>query len=312
MTSAISARGLTKRYGDVPAVDALDLTVERGELYGFLGPNGAGKTTTIRMALGLILPGDGEVALLGEPVHIDRAPLERVGALVEEPAFWKYLSGRKNLEYFARAGSGGDRAGTRTRLERVDAVLETVGLTAAAGKRVKAYSQGMRQRLGLALALLGEPDLLVLDEPTNGLDPTGMREMRVLLRRLADGGTTIFVSSHLLSEVEAMCDRVGVMAQGRLVAEGPPSTLRGAADRMRVDVDDVARARAVVAATRGVRLAEDAGADGLEVVLDEGVDPADLTAALVRAGVRVRALVPLRDTLEDVFLHLVEGADVPR
>ncbi len=312
MTSAISARGLTKRYGDVPAVDALDLTVERGELYGFLGPNGAGKTTTIRMALGLILPGDGEVALLGEPVRIDRAPLERVGALVEEPAFWKYLSGRKNLEYFARAGSGGDRAGTRTRLERVDAVLETVGLTAAAGKRVKAYSQGMRQRLGLALALLGEPDLLVLDEPTNGLDPTGMREMRVLLRRLADDGTTIFVSSHLLSEVEAMCDRVGVMAQGRLVAEGPPSSLRGVADRMRVDVDDVARARAVVAATRGVRLVEDAGADGLEVVFDHGVDPADLTAALVRAGVRVRALVPLRDTLEDVFLHLVEGADVPR
>ena len=312
MTSAISARGLTKRYGDVPAVDALDLTVERGELYGFLGPNGAGKTTTIRMALGLILPGDGEVALLGEPVRIDRAPLERVGALVEEPAFWKYLSGRKNLEYFARAGSGGDRAGTRTRLERVDAVLETVGLTAAAGKRVKAYSQGMRQRLGLALALLGEPDLLVLDEPTNGLDPTGMREMRVLLRRLADDGTTIFVSSHLLSEVEAMCDRVGVMAQGRLVAEGPPSSLRGVADRMRVDADDVARARAVVAATRGVRLVEDAGADGLEVVFDDGVDPADLTAALVRADVRVRALVPLRDTLEDVFLHLVEGADVPR
>ena len=312
MTSAISARGLTKRYGNVPAVDALDLTVERGELYGFLGPNGAGKTTTIRMALGLILPGDGEVALLGEPVRIDRAPLERVGALVEEPAFWKYLSGRKNLEYFARAGSGGDRAGTRTRLERVDAVLETVGLTAAAGKRVKAYSQGMRQRLGLALALLGEPDLLVLDEPTNGLDPTGMREMRVLLRRLADDGTTIFVSSHLLSEVEAMCDRVGVMAQGRLVAEGPPSSLRGVADRMRVDADDVARARAVVAATRGVRLVEDAGADGLEVVFDDGVDPADLTAALVRADVRVRALVPLRDTLEDVFLHLVEGADVPR
>ena len=312
MTSAISARGLTKRYGDVPAVDALDLTVERGELYGFLGPNGAGKTTTIRMALGLILPGGGEVELLGEPVRTDRAPLERVGALVEEPAFWKYLSGRKNLEYFARAGSGGDRVGTRTRLERVDTVLATVGLTAAAGKRVKAYSQGMRQRLGLALALIGEPELLVLDEPTNGLDPTGMREMRMLLRRLADEGTTIFVSSHLLSEVEAMCDRVGVMAQGRLVAEGPPSSLRGAADRMRIDVDDVPRGRAVVEATRGVRLAEDATADGLEVVFDDGVDPADLTVAFVRAGVRVRALVPLRDTLEDVFLHLVEGADVPR
>ncbi len=312
MTSAISTRGLTKSYGGVSAVDALDLTVARGELYGFLGPNGAGKTTTIRMALGLILPGGGEVELLGEPVRTDRAPLERVGALVEEPAFWKYLSGRKNLEYFARAGSGGDRVGTRIRLERVDMVLETVGLTAAAGKRVKAYSQGMRQRLGLALALLGEPELLVLDEPTNGLDPTGMREMRTLLRRLADGGTTIFVSSHLLAEVEAMCDRVGVMAQGRLVAEGPPSSLRGVADRMRIDVDDVGEARAIVAATHGVRLADDPATDTLEVVFDDGFDPADLTAALVRAGVRVRALVPLRDSLEDVFLHLVEGADVPR
>jgi ABC-2 type transport system ATP-binding protein len=312
VTSAIAARGLTKRYGDVPAVDALDLTVASGELYGFLGPNGAGKTTTIRMALGLILPGGGEVELLGVPVRTDRAPLARVGALVEEPAFWKYLSGRKNLEYFARAGAGGDRAGTRDRLARIDAILETVGLTAAAGKRVKAYSQGMRQRLGLALALLGAPELLVLDEPTNGLDPTGMREMRVLLRRLADEGITIFVSSHLLAEVEAMCDRVGVMAQGRLVAEGPPSSLRGVADRMRVDVDDVATARGVVAATRGVRLAEATDPDAFEVILDEGVDPADLTAALVSAGVRVRALVPLRDTLEDVFLHLVEGADVPR
>ena len=155
VTPAIAARGLTKRYGDTAAVDAIDLTVERGELFGFLGPNGAGKTTTIRMALGLILPTGGEVDLLGETVRTDHAPLERVGALVEEPAFWKYLSGRKNLEYFARAG--GTRADVRARLGRVDEVLETVGLTDAAGKRVKAYSQGMRQRLGIGLALLGAP-----------------------------------------------------------------------------------------------------------------------------------------------------------
>jgi ABC-2 type transport system ATP-binding protein len=314
VSAAIAARGLSKRYGDIAAVDALDLQVERGELYGFLGPNGAGKTTTIRMALGLILPTAGAVDLLGEPVRADRAPLERVGALVEEPAFWRYLSGRKNLEYFARAGAGADRAGTRARLGRIDEVLETVGLTAAAGKRVKAYSQGMRQRLGLGLALLGDPELLVLDEPTNGLDPSGMREMRVLLRRLADGGTTIFVSSHLLSEVEAMCDRVGVMAQGRLVAQGPPSSLRGATDRVRVEVDDTAAARTVAARTTGVTVAEgpDRGAGALRVTFADGVGAAELNAALVGAGVRVHVLAPERDTLEDVFLHLVEGADVPR
>lgn len=314
MSTAIAARGLTKRYGDIAAVDALDLDVERGQLYGFLGPNGAGKTTTIRMALGLILPSAGEVDLLGQPVRADRAPLERVGALVEEPAFWKYLSGRKNLEYFARAGAGADRTGTRARLGRIDEVLESVGLTAAAGKRVKAYSQGMRQRLGLALALLGDPELLVLDEPTNGLDPSGMREMRVLLRRLADAGTTIFVSSHLLSEVEAMCDRVGVMAQGRLVAQGPPSSLRGATDRVRVEVDDAAAARSVAARLPGVGVTEgpERGAGALRVTFADGVAAADLNAALVGAGVRVHALAPERDSLEDVFLHLVEGADVPR
>jgi ABC-2 type transport system ATP-binding protein len=316
LTAAIVAKGLTKRYDDVAAVDRLDLSVERGELFGFLGPNGAGKTTTIRMALGLIHPSGGEVELLGERVRRDRAPLRRVGALVEEPAFWKYLSGRKNLEYFARAGSGRDREGTRSRLARIDEVLDTVGLGSAAGKRVKAYSQGMRQRLGVGLALLGDPELLVLDEPTNGLDPTGMRDMRMLLRRLADGGTTIFVSSHLLSEVEAMCDHVGVMAQGRMVADGPPGSLRGPSDRIRIEVDDVARAMLVVAASPGATIASPApgssGPGALVVTTAEGTKAADLNAALVGAGVRVEALTPERDTLEDVFLHLVEGADVPR
>ena len=261
MTLAIRTRGLTKRYGDLAAVDGLDLPVERGELYGFLGPNGAGKTTTIRMALGLIHPtrrGRGA----GRAGDDRSRPARRVGALVEEPAFWPYLSGRRNLEYFARAGGGAKD--TRGRLARIDECLAQVGLTDAADKRVKAYSQGMRQRLGIALALLGEPELLMLDEPTNGLDPTGMREIRQLLRRLADGGTTVFVSSHLLAEVEAMCDRVGVMAQGRLVAEGPPGTLRGAADRVRIEVDDVAAARADRRAVagrldRGPRAATGAG-----------------------------------------------------
>ncbi|HEY6566854.1 MAG TPA: ABC transporter ATP-binding protein [Actinomycetota bacterium] len=317
MTPALAARGLTKRYGDLAAVDALDLSVERGELFGFLGPNGAGKTTTIRMALGLILPSDGQVDLFGEPVVADRAPLERVGALVEEPAFWKYLSGRKNLEYFARAGS--DRSDRRARLARVDDVLARVGLTEAAGKRVKAYSQGMRQRLGLALSLLGEPELLVLDEPTNGLDPSGMREMRTLLRGLADDGTTIFVSSHLLAEVEVMCDRVGVMAQGRLVAQGPPATLRGAVDRVRLEVDDVAAAHRVIEDVPGFSPVVDDGTGEprpepgiIRIALAEGASTAVLNAALVAAGIGVSELAPERSSLEDVFMTLVEGADVPR
>jgi len=312
VTLAIRTRGLTKRYDDVAAVDGLDLEVERGALYGFLGPNGAGKTTTIRMALGLIHATSGTVQVLDEPVGTDRGPLERVGALVEEPAFYRFLSGRRNLEYFARAGGRGDD--TRRRLGRIDTCLAKVGLTDAADKRVKAYSQGMRQRLGIGLALLGEPELLMLDEPTNGLDPTGMREMRQLLRGLADGGTTVFVSSHLLAEVEAMCDRVGVMAQGRIVAEGPPGTLRGAADRVRIEVDDVQASRIIAERTPGVSVASASGEGSgvINVVLSGDATPAALNGALVAAGIRVNALVPERDTLEDVFLHLVEGIDVPR
>jgi ABC-2 type transport system ATP-binding protein len=313
VTAAIRAVGLSKRYGELAAVDGLDLTVERGELYGFLGPNGAGKTTTIRMALGLIHPTGGTIEVLGSSVTAGHGPFDRVGALVEEPAFWSYLSGRRNLEAFARAGSG--RADVHARLDRIDDVLHTVGLADAADKRVKHYSQGMRQRLGVALALLGHPDLLVLDEPTNGLDPSGMREVRGLLRQLADGGTTIFISSHLLAEVEAMCDRVGVMARGALVAEGPPGTLRGTTDRIRIEVDDVAAARYVLARLGGPDMTVAASPSGpgvLNVRLSDGLGAADVNAALVRGGVRVHALEPQRDTLEDVFLHLVEGIDVPR
>ncbi|MEA2207439.1 MAG: type transport system ATP-binding protein, partial [Blastocatellia bacterium] len=262
-------------------------------------------------------PSAGEVEVLGERVGPGTPPaLVRVGALVVEPACWRYLSGRTNLEYFARAG--GPSADTRGRLGRIEEALARVGLTDAADKKVRAYSQGMRQRLGIALALLGRPDLLVLDEPTNGLDPTGMREMRGLLRELADGGTTVFVSSHLLSEVETMCDRVGVMARGRLVAEGPPGTLRGAVASYRLEVDDAPRALEILqslpgivaeAVPGGVRVRASHGAQGD----DEGdAVPADVNAALVVAGIRVSALVPERDTLEDAFLSLVEGADVPR
>jgi len=306
--TALVTRGLTKRYGEVNVVDGLDLAVDRGELYGFLGPNGAGKTTTIRMALGLIFPSGGEVELLGKPMFRrgrDDA-LCRTGALIEEPAFYRFLSGRRNLEAFARAG--GDGEGVRRRLDRMDEVLEQVGLSSAGDKRVKAYSQGMRQRLGIALALLGQPEMLVLDEPTNGLDPAGMREVRLLLRRLADGGTTVFVSSHLLAEVEAMCDRVGVLSRGRLVAEGPPENLRGDAEHLRIEVGDPQRAAAILRDLAGV--AGIGGEGGILRLRLDGATAAQVNAALVSGGVAVSALVPERDTLEDVFMSLIEGSGV--
>jgi ABC-2 type transport system ATP-binding protein len=301
-------RGLTKSYGDQVVVDHLDLAIERGLLYGFLGPNGAGKTTTIRMLLGLVTPDGGEVELLGAEARAGAPALLRVGALIEEPAFWPYLSGRRNLECFARAG--GSHADRSRRLARIDDVLGTVGLSAAASKRVRAYSQGMRQRLGIALALLGDPELLVLDEPTNGLDPQGMREIRTLLRRLADDGTTVFVSSHLLGEVEAMCDEVGVLASGRMVAEGPPARLRAGSEYLRIEVDDPLRARALLEHAGGVDLVEGSPgghAGGTLRVRLNGREPAALNRLLVAQGVGVGALVPESATLEDVFLALVES-----
>jgi ABC-2 type transport system ATP-binding protein len=310
---AISAKGLTKRYGEFIAVDQLDLSVDQGELYGFLGPNGSGKTTTIRMALGLIFPSGGTVEVLGERVSGGVAgtspALHRAGAIIEEPAFWRYLSGRRNLEYLARAA--GSAAERRSRLSRIDSTLGLVGLEEAGRKRVSAYSQGMRQRLGIAASLLGGPDLLVLDEPTNGLDPQGMREIRLLLRRLADGGTTVFVSSHLLWEVEAMCDRVGVLARGRLLAEGPPSALRSPARHFRIEVDDRHLAERVLGSLDGVVLESANGetAGSIRIRLDPPATAAGVNERLVSQSVAVSALVPEQDSLEDVFLHLVEDAE---
>jgi ABC-2 type transport system ATP-binding protein len=308
VTAAIRARALTKRYGEQAAVDRLDLEVEEGALYGFLGPNGAGKTTLIRMALGLVHPTEGEVDVLGERVTDPAArgrALRSVGALVEEPGFWKHLSGGRNLECFARAA--GPRDDRNRRLGRIDEVLRLVDLSDAAGKRVKAYSQGMRQRLGIAAAMLGAPRLLMLDEPTNGLDPQGMREIRLLLRRLSDEGTTVFVSSHLLWEVEAMCDTVGVLVRGRLVAQGPPSNLRPSGNRVRVQVDDEPAARAVLAGLAGASLDPDHDpSDGRIVVrLAPPATAGALNAALVGAGVEVSELVAEHERLEDVFMELV-------
>lgn len=320
MSIALRAQGLTKHYGKIVAVNGLDLEITAGTLYGFLGPNGAGKTTTIRMLLGLIRPTSGTVEVLGRPVVSGalgpgapaREALRRVGALVEEPGFWRYLSGRRNLAYYARAaGPPDDR--TR-RLERVDEVLALVGLAGAADRKVAAYSQGMRQRLGIGRALLGDPELLVLDEPTNGLDPQGMREIRLLLRDLVARGMTVVVSSHLLAEVELLCDRVGVVVAGRIVAEGPPGGLLPARSRLQVEVaDQFERATTLVSGLEGVSIIEanpapTGSGGGLVLQLSTGVSASTINRELVMAGVEVAALAAHHESLEDAFLTLVEAA----
>ncbi len=236
MSFVLQTFELTKRFGDVLAVDHVNLRVEEGELFGFLGPNGAGKTTTISMILGLLHPTAGRVEVLGEVVSPTRTgALRHVGALVGTPGFLPYLSGRENLRLLARLYPDVDD-------RRVDEVLDLVGLRDAATRKVKGYSTGMRQRLGLAAALLHRPRLLVLDEPTSGLDPIGMKEMRELLRTLADGGTTIFLSSHLLHEVEQICDRVAILNRGRILAEGEVrELLEGKRDLEEVFMDVVAQ-----------------------------------------------------------------------
>ena len=224
-TGVITCRGLTKQYRGTVAVDGLDLSVGAGQVFGFLGPNGAGKTTTLRMLLGLIRPTAGEAWLNGRRAG-SPGGLAGVGAMIEEPAFYPWLSGRQNLAVLALTGPALPAAAGS---DPVGAALDRVGLTAVAGRKVKAYSQGMRQRLGLAAALLRRPSLLLLDEPANGLDPAGIREFRTLLRSLAAGGTTVFLSSHLLGEVEQTCDRAAVLHEGRLIGQGPVADLAGQA-----------------------------------------------------------------------------------
>ncbi|MGW6771206.1 ATP-binding cassette domain-containing protein [Streptomyces sp. NPDC055037] len=311
--AVIETRGLTKRYrGGQLAVDRLDLSVPAGSVFGFLGPNGSGKTTTIRMLMGLIEPTAGSASLLGRPMpRAARAVLPEVGALIEGPALYGYLSGRDNL---VRYDSADPTADPRTRRARVTDALDRVGLTAAAGKRAKAYSLGMKQRLGLASALLRPRRLLVLDEPTNGLDPQGMREIRTLIRELAADGTTVFLSSHLLDEIEQVCTHVAVMAQGRLITQGPVAELAaGTRGRLAVTTPDPGEAARVLKelGITDVVVAEDRVSGELPTGGAEPVDPADLNAALVRAGVRVRAFGQERASLEDAFVALTgEGFDV--
>lgn len=305
---AVQTWSLTKRFGSQTVVAGVDLAVPSGSVYGFLGPNGSGKTTTIRMLLGLIQPTDGRSEVLGLAIP-DQAEsaLHRVGALVEGPAFHPYLSGRANL---ARLDVADRRADPRTSRARVDAALDRVGLLAAAAKKYRAYSLGMRQRLALAGALLMPRDLLVLDEPTNGLDPQGTREVRALIGSLGADGTTVLVSSHLLSEVAQICTHLGVMREGRLVAQGPLAQLQGGATRAVVRTDDGEQAAYVLRELGATQVSVDAAHE--EVTAELGVvAPEKVVVALVHAGVAVRGFTSGAQDLEDWFVGLTgEGFDV--
>jgi ABC-2 type transport system ATP-binding protein len=306
--TAISSSGLTKRFrGGQVAVDHIDLAVPRGSVYGFLGPNGSGKTTTIRMLLGLAFPTSGSAALLGVPVP-DGANqvLHRVGSLVEGPAFYPFLSGQDNL---ARMDATDRTADPRTAPDRIRAALDRVGLLPAAKKRYRNYSLGMKQRLAIAAGLLRPRELIILDEPTNGLDPQGTREVRTLIRQIAADGTTVFVSSHLLAEVEQICSHVGVMRTGRLVFQGPLAELRrtGAA-RVTVQTSDPEGAAKVLDA---VGLAGALAGPGEASAALGDAEPEKVCAELVRAGIGVRGFAVDAPSLEDLFVGLTgEGFDV--
>jgi ABC-2 type transport system ATP-binding protein len=288
----ITTKGLTKRYGRVLAVDGVDLAVGEGDRYGLLGPNGSGKTTLIRLLLGLVYATSGQITVLGRPVPRQlKAVLPEVGTLVEGPAAYGHLSGRANLALVDAAGPGGGR---RTRRARIDDALDRVGLGGVDRRPVKAYSLGMRQRLGLAAALLRAPRLLVLDEPTNGLDPRGIGEFRELLTELNRAGTTLLVSSHLLSEVDQLCTHVGVMDRGRLVLQDDLDALRAPTGRVEVHTPDADRAVALLDGRVEVR--DD------DRLLIRHVDAADLNAELVAAGIRVGEIRAHRRSLEEVVL----------
>ena len=292
----IRTEGLTKRFGPVVAVNDVALHVVPGEIYGFLGANGSGKTTTVRCLLGLVLPTSGSVELMGQPMPKARADvLPRVGALVEGPGAYAHLSGLENLVLYDACGRrpAGLLGGRRERRQRARDALETVGLGSVGKRRAGAYSLGMRQRLGLAAALMRQPELLVLDEPTNGLDPQGIREIRELLLHLHSTGTTIFLSSHLLSEVEQLCTRIGLLDRGRLVLQESLESLRRPTGRTVVVTPDPDRALGLLGSAVDSR--------DEQRLLVRTTDPARLNERLVRGGVRVLELGPERRSLEDVI-----------
>jgi ABC-2 type transport system ATP-binding protein len=297
---AIETHQLCRKYGDQTVVDNLNLVVREGSVYGFLGPNGAGKTTTIRMLLGLIKPNTGEVLLSGRALQAPgRVALERVGALVEMPSLYRHLTGRENLEVTRRL-LGASKA-------QIDRVLQIVRLTDAADKRVGHYSLGMKQRLGIALTLLNEPQLLILDEPTNGLDPAGIHEIRDLIHSFpAEYGITVFLSSHLLSEVEQIADTIGIIHQGRLMFQGPLSELHSQRDRkLEIGVSNPQAARDVLVEA-GYAVPSISG-DCLQLDASAALDPAALNALLVGSGIGVHHLALRQRSLEDIFLSLTGG-----
>ena len=290
----IRTEAVTKRFGPVLAVDGVDLDVREGDRYGLLGPNGSGKTTLVRLLLGLVFATSGRIEVLGRPVpRRVREVLPEVGALVEGPAGYAHLSGRTNLALFDAAGPGRAR---RTRRKRVDEALERVGLGGIDGRPLRAYSLGMRQRLGLAAALLRTPRLLILDEPTNGLDPRGMREIRDLLAQLNAAGTTVFLSSHLLFEVEQLCSRVGIVDRGRLVLQDELDKLRAPTGRVVVSSPDAARAAALLDGRVERR-------DGDRLTIRHA-DSAQLNALRVGVGLRVAEIRPERRSLEQIVLDV--------
>jgi ABC-2 type transport system ATP-binding protein len=300
---AVRTEGLSKRYGAVDALADLHLEVTKGEVLGYLGPNGAGKTTSLRMMLGLIRPTEGTVRLFGRDPMASVAALQGVAGFVEAPTFYPYLNARKNLEMLAAYDGGGAS-------ERIDGALEAVELTDRQRDKVGGYSHGMRQRLGIAAALLRDPKLLLLDEPATGLDPAGMRDMRLLIRRLADQGMTVLLSSHLLTEVEDVCNRVAIVRQGRIVYEGEIAALkRGAGTRYWLQTTDDERARAICLAQPGV---EDLGeAHGRITFTADEAGAAGLSQALVESGALIRAMAPQTVTLEDLFFSYTEGNGAP-
>jgi ABC-2 type transport system ATP-binding protein len=296
----VSARGLFKRYGELIAVDHVDLTVEKGDVFGYLGPNGAGKTTSLRMLLGLIRPTEGSIELFGRDPQVDGAKaLRGVAGFVEGPTFYPYLTARRNLRLLAAYDEDDSRS-------RIEAMLDLVELRDRGDDKVGGYSHGMRQRLGIAAALLREPKLLLLDEPTTGLDPAGMRDMRDLVRRLAGEGITVLLSSHLLAEVEELCNRVAIIRKGRIVYEGPLNELLAtAASGYSLRSPQLERARALLLNQAGI--GEVTSADGsLRFQADEDAVAA-LSIALGQARIAVTALVPETASLEELFLGMTEG-----
>ena len=296
----IQTDGLTKRYGKIVAVDGLSLEVRRGHVYGLLGPNGSGKTTTMGMLLGLVRPTSGGFRLFGETGRQEEA-LRRIGAIVEMPSFYPYMSGRRNLVYFqgvSERGAPGD----------IDGLLDRVGLLARADDKFHTYSLGMKQRLGLAYALLGDPELLFLDEPTNGMDPEGMAEIRDLIRSLGTGDRTVLLSSHLLHEVEQVCDSVTILSRGKLIAQGGVQELlrsRGR-EQVRMKTTDDAKAREIISALERV---EELTEEECSLLVSAPLErTAELSAALGRSEVYVREASPVQTSLEDYFLE-VTGAD---